>query len=109
VPDPGFTLDLPSGGGDDPVTAAIGLILLVIGLIVILPALVVILGLVLELAALLAVLPLVVGVRVALNRPWTVQVVAPDGTVQHTERVVGWRASGERAAELAETVRTAER
>jgi hypothetical protein len=71
----------------------------------VLPVLVVVLGVVLELAVLLLLLPVAVGVRVALRRPWTVQVLGPDRSVRHSERVVGWRASGCRIRELAEDVR----
>ena len=40
-------------------------------------------------------------VRIALRRPWTVEARASDGTTQRW-RVVGWRASGRRRAEIAE-------
>jgi hypothetical protein len=39
--------------------------------------------------------------RVVFRRPWTVEARAGDGTVL-TWPVVGWRASGERCAEVAE-------
>ena len=38
--------------------------------------------------------------RVLLRRPWTVEAAADDGTVRRW-RVVGWRASGERCAQIA--------
>jgi hypothetical protein len=104
VPDGGLDLSmLPDA--DDPITAAIGLVLAIVGLIFLVPALLVLLGLVLELALLLALLPLAIVLRVALRRPWTVQVVGPSENVVHTERVVGWRASTARIGQLAELVR----
>ena len=39
--------------------------------------------------------------RVGFHRPWTIEARAGDGAVQ-TWKVVGWRASRERAAEIAE-------
>jgi hypothetical protein len=105
LPDAPFGLDAPSG--DDPISAAIGLVLLVIGAIVLLPVLLVLIGLVLELVVLLALVPIVVAARIAFRRPWTVQVVAPGGKVVHTERVVGWRASTARITDLAERIRSA--
>jgi hypothetical protein len=41
--------------------------------------------------------------RVVFRRPWTVEARASDGTVLAWQ-VVGWRASGERSAEIAELV-----
>jgi hypothetical protein len=40
-------------------------------------------------------------VRIVLRRPWTVEARASDGTARQW-RVVGWRASGRRRAEITE-------
>ena len=77
--------------GDDPISAIIGIVVLVLMLPVLLLALVV--GV--EFLLLLLLLPLWVGVRVLFGLPWTV-VVRRDGKVVHEEQVRGWRASASR-------------
>ncbi|MFI7588419.1 hypothetical protein ACIB24_15220 [Spongisporangium articulatum] len=110
---PDYGIDLPSVDlGDDPISAVIGVVLLVIVTILVLPFLVVFAGLLLELGLLLALLPLAVLARIALRRPWTIEVFGPGrrflirGPLQHEERVVGWRASSRKIHEYAAAART---
>ena len=91
--DPGC-LDLIGEGIVVAITVVVGLLIV---LLVILPLLVAVVDLVVVL--LLALLALLA--RVVFRRPWTVDATASDGT-RLTARVVGWRASGERAAEIGE-------
>lgn len=80
---------------------------LVIGVVVVitLPLILLALTSLIELSLLLALLPVVVLFRVAFRRPWTVQVIAPNGSVTVAEPVVGWRESGERVQALARSLR----
>ena len=108
--------DVPDTGignvtlGDDPISAVIGVFLLILAL----PVLIVLLALLLELVLLLALLPVFVLLRLALPVPWTIEVHARPAprsrwsllvawatwTLQREERVAGWRASRERIAQL---------
>jgi hypothetical protein len=80
---------------------------LVVGILVVLAVLLaafVVLPLVValvELVGLLLLLALAVPARVVLRRPWTVEARAGDGGLLRW-RVSGWRASGERCAEVAQ-------
>jgi hypothetical protein len=77
--------------GDDPISAVIGIVLLVL----MLPVLLLVLLVGLEFLLLLLLVPLWVGVRVLFGLPWTV-VVRRDGKLVHQEQVRGWRASAAR-------------
>lgn len=107
------TLDALDGIGDlgelagaaDDLPGFLGALVFGLLLIVLLPLIVLVLWAAVELAVLLALLPLAVLIRVALRRPWTVQVIAPGGALSHQERVVGWRASGRRVEALAGQLR----
>lgn len=88
--------DLPSGLGDDPISAIIAVVFLVI----LLPFLLVVLVAGLELLLLLVVMPVAVLLRVVLGRHWHVEV--RDGwTPYHEEEAGDWQASGIRIHELA--------
>jgi hypothetical protein len=106
VPDFDFGWDLPDLGGlaDDLPGFLVGL-LIGLAVIIALPFVLLALGFLLEVSLLLALLPVAVLVRVALRRPWTVQVIAPDDSLASAEPVVGWRESGERVAARASTLR----
>ncbi|UMG93328.1 hypothetical protein [Nocardioides sp. TF02-7] len=81
--------DLPSGLGDDPVSAIIGLVFLVI----LLPFLLLVLVAGLELLVLLVVMPFAVGARIVLGRHWYVEVRR--GWTPYLEEEAGdWQASG---------------
>jgi hypothetical protein len=73
--------------------------------IITLPFLLLAIGFMIELSLLLSLLPVAVLFRVALRRPWTVQVIAPDGSLAAAEPVVGWRESGERVQARAASLR----
>jgi hypothetical protein len=100
VPDAGFS------GGDDPISAIIGLFLLVLAI----PAIVVLTLLIAELLLLVALLPVVVLLRLAAGWagfPWPVEVRSRPRErrvlgwqLEHTEGVRGWRGSGRRIGEL---------
>ncbi|GAA4472481.1 hypothetical protein GCM10023094_04610 [Rhodococcus olei] len=77
--------------GDDPISAIIGIVLVIL----MLPVLVLALVVGLEFLLLLALLPVWVVVRVLFGAPWIV-VVRRDGSVVHEEAVRGWRASADR-------------
>jgi hypothetical protein len=89
-------------GGDDPISAIIGLFLLVLAI----PALVVLALLLAELVLLIALLPVVALLRFVASWagfPWPVEVHSRPAkrrvagwTLRHAEPVRGWRASGER-------------
>lgn len=106
VPDtPDFAGDL----GDDPISAIIGLFLLVLAI----PAILVVLLLVAELLLLIALLPIVVLVRLILPVPWTIELWArPEERrwlgwhLEHEVRVAGWRASGARITAMAAEIET---
>jgi len=96
--------DLPGGLGDDPVSAVVGLVLLVLAL----PFLVLALLAGIELLLLLLVLPVALLGRVVLGRHWTVE-VRQGFTVVHEEPAGDWQASGVRIHELAAQLRRGER
>jgi hypothetical protein len=101
-----WDFELPDLGGlVDDLPGFLGVLLAVVAVLIMLPFVMLAIGAMIELALLLALLPLVVLVRVALRRPWTVQVIAPNGSVAVAEPVVGWTASGERVAALAASLR----
>jgi hypothetical protein len=98
--------DVPLGDvglGDDPISAIIGLILLVLAI----PAIVVTILLVAELLLLLLLIPVFALLRLALPVPWTVEVWwRPVGyrwfgwVEAYEEQVVGWSASNARMEQL---------
>lgn len=93
--------DLPSGLGDDPVSAVIGLVLLVLALPFLLLALLV----TLELLVLLLLVPFALLARVAFGRHWTIE--ARRGFTTVWEDPAGdWRASGTRIHEVAAAIRS---
>lgn len=95
IPDLGGGIDVDLGGGGD----LAGILALIIAIPVLVFA-AVFLG---EVLLLLLLLPFFVLLRIAFKRPWTVDVrpAADRRKVAHVERVVGWRAAGERAQALA--------
>lgn len=107
--------DVPFDGGDlgdDPISAIIGLFLLVLAL----PALIVLVALLVELLVLVALLPAFVLVRLLLPVPWTIELWARPAQrrllgwhLQHEVPVRGWRASGTRIAGMAAEIREQER
>lgn len=106
APDLGGGHDL----GDDPISAVIGLVLLLVAIILFAPAVLVAIGVALEVALLLLLLPLAVLARVLFGHPWEVEVRLRDTEkiwpVVHTEEVKGWRASSARIAEISEQIRS---
>jgi hypothetical protein len=88
----GDLIDVP----DDPVS----LILVAVILFPVVAVLVIVFG---ELLLLLLLLPLVLLLRIAFRRPWEIDVLRGDMLVR-TERVVGWRAAGERVQSIAAEV-----
>lgn len=98
-------LEVPIGppSGDDPISA----ILLVLWLVIALPIIVVVVGIMLltgiELVLLLAILPFAIGARVVFGRHWTVE-VRRGFTPIHEERAGSWTASGVRIKELAREI-----
>lgn len=97
--------DLPGLDLGDDLPGFLAALLIAAVVIVTLPFLLLAIGFVIEFSLLLALLPLAVLFRVALRRPWTVQVIAPDGSLAAAEPVVGWRESGERVQALAASLR----
>ncbi|WP_022929827.1 hypothetical protein [Patulibacter americanus] len=99
-------------GGDDPISMIIGLFVLILAL----PALIVVALLVAELLLLAALLPVVALLRIVASWagfPWPVEVHSRPAkrrvfgwTLRHDEPVKGWRASGERMAELRRRIET---
>jgi hypothetical protein len=97
--------DVPAGdffmaGGDDPISA----ILAVIGLVILLPVIVIFAVMVAELLLLLLLLPLWLVARAMLGGSWPIE-VARGRSIVHVEAVKGWSASRERLMELAEAAR----
>jgi hypothetical protein len=96
---PDWAWDVPDfGGGDDLVSAIV--------LAITLPIAIILAVLLSELLLLLLLLPVVLALRIVFRRPWIVDVRPADAprTVTHLERVVGWRAAGERVQELAKGI-----
>ena len=112
VPDVGWLPDLPDlPGGDDPVSAALSILLLVVflpvlivGLVLLLVGLAFVLVAVLELLLLALLVPLVVLGRVAFGRKWVVE--ARRGfTPVHSEQAGDWQTSGLWIRQLADLIR----
>ncbi|SDL28981.1 hypothetical protein SAMN05428985_11340 [Nocardioides sp. YR527] len=99
----GFDVPLGPPSGDDPISA----ILMVLWLIIALPIIVVVVAVMLltgiELLLLLAILPFAVGARVVFGRHWTVE-VRRGFTPIHEERAGRWAASAVRISELAREI-----
>ena len=99
----GFELPISAPSGDDPISA----ILMVLWLIIALPIIVVVVAVMLltgiELLLLLAVLPFAVGARVVFGRHWAVE-VRRGFTPIHEEPAGSWTASGVRIKELAREI-----
>jgi hypothetical protein len=102
--------DVPDGGGslgDDPISAILGIVLLILAI----PAIVVTLLLLAELLLLLLLLPLGVAVRLLLPVPWTIEVWSRPQErrflgwhLEHEVPVRGWSASRERMEALREEI-----
>ncbi len=88
--------DLPIPDGDDPISAALA----VIGLIIAIPFLVVFTIALGELLILLALLPLLLLARIVLRRPWTVDVTRR-GDLVASHQAADWASSRELKEELA--------
>lgn len=98
--DPLDVLGLPDiGGGSDPISV----ILTVIALIVLVPVIILAAIALLELLLILLLIPLVMLGRIALRRPWIVEIVGPDGHYA-TESVPGYGASGARVQAIAAAI-----
>ena len=99
----GFQVPLGPPSGDDPISA----ILMVLWLVIALPIIVVVVAVMLltgiELVLLLAILPFAVGARVVFGRLWTVEVRRGFIPI-HEERAGSWTASGVRITELAREI-----
>ncbi len=85
--------------GDDPISAIIGLVVLVL----MLPVLVLALVVGLEFLLLLLLVPVWVVVRAVFGVPW-ILVVRRDRKVVHEEAVRGWRAAADRIEEIGTTL-----
>ena len=99
----GFDVPIGPPSGDDPISA----ILMVLWLVIALPVIIVVVAVMLltgiELVLLLAILPFAVGARVVFGRHWTVE-VRRGFTPIHEERAGSWTASGVRIQELAREI-----
>lgn len=108
VPD----VPIDAGGlGDDPISAIIGIFLLILAI----PAIVMILLLLAELLLLLALLPFFVLVRLLLPVPWTIELWARPANrrllgwhLEHEVPVRGWGASRTAIREMAREISTGE-
>ncbi|KQV76719.1 hypothetical protein ASC61_17880 [Aeromicrobium sp. Root344] len=87
-------------GGDDPVSA----ILFVIGLVILLPVIVMFAAMLAEFLLLLLLLPLWLFVRALLGGSWPIEVLR-GRTYVGTESVKGWTPSGVRMHDIAEEIR----
>ncbi len=85
--------------GEGVVVVLTVVVVVLVALFVVLPLLVA----VFDLALVLLVAVAGVVARFVFRRPWTVEAVADDGT-SYAWRVVGWRASGEQVARVAECI-----
>lgn len=106
---PDVPLDGAGGLGDDPISAIIGIFLLVLAI----PAIVVTLILLAELLLLVLLLPLFVAIRLLLPVPWTIELWSrPEQRrvlgwhLEHEVPVAGWRASQERIAAMGTEIAT---
>ena len=97
-----FAYDVPmsNGLGDDPISAIVGILVLILAIPLILLALVAML----ELFLLVLLLPIVMLIRAMFGGAWPVEVFR-DRKLQSTEYVKGWSASRERVHDLAEQIR----
>lgn len=99
--DVGPSIDIPSGLGDDPISA----IILVVCLVIALPFLLVTLIAGIELLLVLLLLPFAVLARVGFGRHWTVE--ARKGfTIQWEARSGDWQESGVLIHDVADAIRT---
>ena len=97
-------LSMPSiGGGSDPIS----LILTVIGLIILIPVLIVLAAALIEFLLILLLIPIVLLGRIALRRPWIVEVLGPDDHY-YTESVKGFAASGAHVKQIAQAIERGE-
>lgn len=99
----GFEIPIGPPSGDDPISAILLVIWLVLAVPIIAIVVVVMLLTGIELILLLAILPFAVGARVVFGRHWTVE-VRHSFTPIHEERSGGWTASGVRIRELAREI-----
>ncbi|MFD7074706.1 hypothetical protein ACFV9G_10870 [Nocardioides sp. NPDC059952] len=99
----GLEVPIDAPGGDDPISAILMVLWLVIALPIIGLAVVVMLLTSIELILLLAILPFAIGARVVFGRHWTVE-VRRGFTPIHEERAGSWTASGVRIKELAREI-----
>lgn len=91
--------DMPSGLGDDPISAVIGIIFLIIAL----PFLILALIFALELLLLVALLPFAILARVLFGKHWTVE--ARKGFEIVWDAPAGdWQASGVKIHEIARAI-----
>ena len=97
VPDWGPDVDLSVG--DDPISAIIGIVVLIL----MLPVLVLALLVGLEFLLLLLLVPVWVVVRAVFGVPW-ILVVRRDRKVVHEEAVRGWRTAADRIEEIGTTL-----
>ncbi|NYI75415.1 hypothetical protein [Nocardioides panzhihuensis] len=96
--------DVPSPpSGDDPISAILMVLWLVIALPLLVVAVIVMLLTGIELLLLLAVLPFAIGARVVFGRHWTIE-VRRGFTPIHEESAGSWTASGVRIKELAREI-----
>ena len=82
--------------GDDPISAIIGVIMLI-------PAAIFLVVVLAELLLLLLLLPIVLLTRALFGDPWTIEVKRA-GEAVYTERVKGWSDSGHRIEHLAKLI-----
>ena len=97
---PDVPVDGLFAGGDDPISA----VLAVIGMVLLLPAIIVLAVMLAEFLALLALLPLWLVVRAVLGGAWPIE-VRRGKTLVATESVKGWNPSRVRMYDLAEAIR----
>jgi len=97
---PDVPVDGLLSGGDDPVSATLA----IIGLVLLLPVIIMFAVMLAEFLLLLLLLPLWIGVRVLLGGSWPIEVLR-GRTVVGTESVKGWTPSAVRMHDLAEAIR----
>lgn len=95
-----YDVPTPSGLGDDPISAIIGVLVLIIAI----PLVIIALVAMLELLVLLLLLPIVMLVRAVFGGAWPIEVFR-NRELQSTEYVKGWSASRDRSHEIAEQIR----
>ncbi|WP_138974447.1 hypothetical protein [Patulibacter medicamentivorans] len=96
---PDMPVDI-GGLGDDPISAVIGIFLLILAI----PALIVITILLAELLILIALLPLFLVLRAVAPVPWTIE-VRRRWKLEREEQVRGWGASRARIQDIASELR----